>query len=54
MYKVYDTGKNAQILTYVNVIQELTAAHNGFTIIQNLCKNKISKFIFYISTIDVI
>ncbi len=34
---VYDTGQeNAQILSYVNMIQELIAAHDGFKIIQNL------------------
>ncbi len=52
---VYDTGQeNAQILSYVNMIQELIAARDGFKIIQNLLKNKIIGFIFYISTIDVI
>ncbi len=52
---VYDTGQeNAQILSYVNMIQELIAAHDGFKIIQNLFKNEIIEFIFYISTIDVI
>ncbi len=39
---VYDTGHgNAQILSYVNMIQELIAAPDSFKIIQNLCKNKI-------------
>ncbi len=34
--------------------QELISAHDGFKIIQNLCKNDGIEFIFYISTIDVI
>ncbi len=52
---VYDTGhENAQILSNVNMIQELIAACDGFKIIQNLCKNVIFEFVFYISTIDVI
>ncbi len=52
---VYDTGQeNAHILSYVNMIQELIAAHDGFKIIQKQCKNEIIEFIFYISTIDVI
>ncbi len=52
---VYDTGQeNAQIISYVNMIQELIAALDGFKIIQNLCKNEIIDLIFYISTIDVI
>ncbi len=52
---VYGTGQeNAQILSYVNMIQELIAARDGFKIIQNMCKNEIIEFIFYISTIDVI
>ncbi len=52
---VYDTGQeNAQILSYVNMIQELIAACDDIKIIQNLCKNEIIEFIFYISTIDVI
>ncbi len=52
---VYDTGQeNAQILSYVNMTQELIAARDGFKINQNLCKNEIIEFIFYISTIDVI
>ncbi len=52
---VYDTGQeNEQIFSYVNMIQELIAARDGFKIIQNLCKNEIIEFIFYISTIDVI
>ncbi len=39
---MYDTGEeNVQILSYVNMIQELIAAHDGFKIIQNLCKNEI-------------
>ncbi len=39
---VYHTDQeNAQILSYVNMIQELIAAHDGFKIIQNLCKNEI-------------
>ncbi len=34
---VYGTGQeNAQKLSYVNTIQELIAAHDGFKIIQNL------------------
>ncbi len=36
------------------MIQELIAARDGFKIIENLCKNEIIEFIFYISTIDVI
>ncbi len=37
---VYDTGQeNAQILSYVNMIQELIAARDGFKIIQNLIDN---------------
>ncbi len=36
------------------MIQELIAARDGFKIIQNLYKNEIIEFIFYISTIDVI
>ncbi len=52
---VYDTGQeNAQILSYVNMIQELIAARDGFKINQNLSKNEIIELIFYISTIDVI
>ncbi len=52
---VYDTGQEySQILSYVNMIQELIVAHDGFKIIQNLCKNEIIEIIFYISTIDVI
>ncbi len=52
---IYDTGQeNAQILSYINMIQELIAARDRFKIIQNLCKNDIIEFIFYISTIDVI
>ncbi len=52
---IYDTGQeHAQILSYVNMIQELIAARDGFKIIQNLCKNEIIEIIFYISTIDVI
>ena len=52
---VYDTGQeNAQILSYVNIIQELIDARDGFKIINNLCKNEIIELIFYISTIDVI
>ncbi len=52
---VYGTGQeNAQKLSYVNTIQELIAAHDGFKIIQNLCKYEIIEFIFNISTIDVI
>ncbi len=52
---VYDTGQeNAQILSYVNMIQEQIAARDGFKIIQILCKNEIIEFIFYISTIDFI
>ncbi len=44
---VYDTGQeNAQILSYVNMIQELIAAHDGFKIIQYLWKNEIIEFIF--------
>ncbi len=51
---VYDTGhENAQILSYVNMIQELIAACDGFKIIQNLCKNEIIELMFYISIIDV-
>ncbi len=46
--------KKMQILSYVNMIQELIAARDGFKIIQNLYKNEIIEFIFYISTIDVI
>ncbi len=52
---VYDTGQdNAHILSYISVIQEPIAARDGFKIIQNLSKNEIIEFIFYISTIDVI
>ncbi len=52
---VYDTGQeNAHILPYVNMIQELIAARDGFKLIQNLCKNEIIEFNFYISTTDVI
>ncbi len=52
---VYDTGQeNIQKLSYLSMIQELIAARDGFKIIQNLCKNEIIEFIFYISTIDVI
>ncbi len=36
------------------MIQELIAVRDGFKIIQNLCKNEIIEFIFYISTNDVI
>ena len=43
----------AQILSYVNIIQELIDARDGFKIINNLCKNEIIELIFYISTIDV-
>ncbi len=44
---VCDTGQeNAQILSYVNMIQKLIAAHDGFKIIQNLCKNEIIELIF--------
>ncbi len=52
---VYGTGQeNAQIFSYVNMIQELSAACDGFKIIQNLCKNEIIEFIFFLmSTIDV-
>ncbi len=51
----YDTDQeNPQILPYVNMIHELIAACDGFKIIQNLCKNEIIEFIFYISTIDII
>ncbi len=51
---VYDTAQeNAQILSYVNMIQELIAARDGFKIIQNQCKNEIIKLIFYISTISL-
>ncbi len=39
---VYDTG------------QELIAGCDDFKIIQNLSKNEIIEFIFYISTVDVI
>ncbi len=47
---VHDTGhENAQILSYANMIQELIAACDGSKIIQNLCKNEIIEFIFYIS-----
>ncbi len=50
---VYDTcQENAHILSYVNMIQELIAARDGFKIIQNLHKNEIIELIFYISTID--
>ncbi len=45
---------HAHILSYVNMIQELIAARDGFKIVQNLCKNEINEFIFYISTIDII
>ncbi len=52
---VYDTGQeNAQILSYEIMVQELIAACDGYKIIQNLWKNEIIEFIFYISTIDVI
>ncbi len=52
---VYDTvQENAHILSYVNMIQELIAARDGFKIIKNLWKNKIIEFIFYISSIDII
>ncbi len=38
---VCDTGQeNAQILPYVNMIQELIAACDGFKIIQSLCKKR--------------
>ncbi len=51
----YDTSQeNAQILSYINMIQELIAVRDGLKIIQNLCKNEIIELIFYISTIDVI
>ncbi len=52
---VYDTGQEkAQIVSYVNIIQELIASRDGFKIVQKLCKNGIFEFIFYISTSDVI
>ncbi len=52
---VCGTGQeNAQILSYVNMMQELIVARDGFKIIQNLRKNEIIEFIFYISTIDVV
>ncbi len=52
---VYDTvQENTQISSYVNMIQELIAASDGFKINQNLCKNEIIGFIFYVSTIGVI
>ncbi len=48
---VYENGQeNVQILSYVNMTQELIAACDGFKIMQNT----IIEFIFYISTIDVI
>ncbi len=44
---VYDNGQeNAQILSYVNMIQELIAARDGFKIIQVLYKNEIIEYIF--------
>ncbi len=46
--------ENAQLLSDVNMMQELIDACDGLKIIQNLCKNEIIEFIFYISTIDVI
>ncbi len=52
---VYGTGqKNAHILSYVNMIQELIAARDGLKLIQNMCNNAIIKFVLYISAIDVI
>ncbi len=36
------------------MMQELIHAHDGFKIIQNLCKNDIIEFIFYVSTNDII
>ncbi len=40
---VYDTDQeHTQILSYVNMIQELIAARDSFKIIQNLFKNDIN------------
>ncbi len=47
-------AKKMQILSYVNIMLELIVAYEGFKIIQNLYKNEITEFIFYISTIDII
>ncbi len=52
---IFDTDhENAQILWYINMMQKLIAACDSFKLIQNLYKNEIIEFIFYISTIDVI
>ncbi len=45
-YTFMGCQENAQIMSYVNMIQELIAAHNHFKIIQNLYKNEIIEFIF--------
>ncbi len=44
----------AQLFSYVNMMQELVDAHDGFKIIQNLFRKEIIEFIFCISTINVI
>ncbi len=36
------------------MMQQLIDACDGFKIIQNLCKNEIIEFVFYISTTDII
>ncbi len=52
---LYDTGQeNTQLWSYVNMMQELVVVHDAFKIIQNLCKNEIIEFIFYVSTVDFI